>query len=149
MKRFYVILFVVFFVSGFENCATIVSTTKQDIKFNSTPIGATVVVGGQQYVTPITVKLKRNSSYKVTFTKEGYEPITYDISQKMNGWLVGNILFGGIIGIAVDFGTGAAYNLNPSEVNAVLTEKNVQEIGFKVKINNKVYDMVVLDKTTQ
>lgn len=42
--------------------------------------------------------------------------------QTQNGWIWGNILVGGIIGLAIDFGTGAAYKLTPQEVNVALQE---------------------------
>ncbi len=33
---------------------------------------------------------------------EGYEPIEIDRDKNLNGWFIGNLLIGGVIGIAVD-----------------------------------------------
>ena len=38
----------------------------------------------------------------------------------MSGWVWGNILFGGIIGLIVDASTGAMYKLTPEQVEASL-----------------------------
>ena len=42
--------------------------------------------------------------------------------QKFNAWYLGNILFGGIIGLVIDPITGAIYNLTPKQINAQLAQ---------------------------
>jgi hypothetical protein len=60
----------------------------------------------------------------VKIQKEGFEPVEVQIGSKIHGAggtaLAGNIIFGGLIGVAVDAGTGAAYDLVPNPVNVKL-----------------------------
>lgn len=103
------------------SCATIVSGSKQTINFNSTPTNATVVVDGQEIgKTPLQTKLERKHDHNVEIKLDGYK--TYNVAMKktFNEWYIGNILFGGIIGLVVDPITGAIYRLTPKEVNAEL-----------------------------
>lgn len=38
----------------------------------------------------------------------------------MNGWVWGNLAFGGIVGVAIDIADGAAKNLSPNAINVQL-----------------------------
>lgn len=49
----------------------------------------------------------------------------------MDGWLFGNLLFGGIIGIIIDFANGSAYKLTPAEVDVVFGETGASLKRFK------------------
>jgi hypothetical protein len=40
------------------------------------------------------------------------------LTKKFNAWYLGNIIFGGLIGIVIDPITGAIYELSPDQVNA-------------------------------
>jgi len=78
---------------------------------------------------PTTLMLKSgngyfcSAKYMLEFKKEGYEPQTVMLVANMNGWYMGNMLFGGLIGFfIVDPLTGAMYELPPS-VFASLPEK--------------------------
>ncbi|WP_236761390.1 hypothetical protein [Acinetobacter junii] len=78
---------------------------------------------------PVTINLKRGAGffkpekYQVTFEKEGFETKTINISSSINGWYVGNILFGGWIGLLiVDPATGAMYTLDSKNSNVVLND---------------------------
>jgi hypothetical protein len=37
------------------------------------------------------------------------------ITKTVNGWVFGNILIGGLIGIAIDAATGSMFSLRPSD----------------------------------
>ena len=103
------------------SCATIVSGSRQIVKFNSTPSRASVFINGKEMgITPFAPKLKRNENYKVSIKLEGYHPYEVELTKKFNEWYIGNILFGGIIGLVIDPITGAVYKLTPKEVNAEL-----------------------------
>ena len=127
------------------SCATIIHGTKQSISLNSVPSGANVTRQGAHIgTTPAIVELPRNSTNVVlTFEKDGYEPIEIILNRKVDGWIVGNIVFGGIIGLAVDFISGGAYKLSPAEVNAALTELKAQ--GFDVNEHSMDNMLVVVD----
>jgi hypothetical protein len=102
-------------------CATIMHGTSQQIGINSQPTGATVVVDSQSLgVTPIVAKLARNKVHRVTVTMPGYQPFEMVTTRKTSGWVWGNIVFGGLIGLAVDAGTGGLYDVRPDQVAAQL-----------------------------
>lgn len=114
-------------------CATIMHGTSQDVSVNSVPTGAKVIVKGvHMATTPAVVKLSRKESNIVLrFEKEGYEPVEVILNRSVDGWIAGNIVFGGLIGLAVDFINGAAYKLSPSEVNAAMTELREQGMNLQ------------------
>ena len=57
--------------------------------------------------------------------KEGYEPVTVVLKKGLNGWVWGNILVGGIIGLIIDVATGATSKFVPSEVEVKLMQKKL------------------------
>ncbi len=110
-------------------CATIVSGTTQNIAVSSKPGGATITVepGDHQTVTPANLELKRDGGpYRITISHEGYEPYKVTLKTSANGWLWGNLLLGGLIGIIVDSSTGAGTKLSPEEVNANLIKAGIE-----------------------
>ena len=46
--------------------------------------------------------------------------MTVRLRSTSNGWVFGNVLLGGIMGLLIDYGTGAAYTLTPDNVDAHL-----------------------------
>jgi hypothetical protein len=44
-------------------------------------------------------------------------------TRKVSGWVWGNIVFGGLIGLAVDAITGGLYNVNPDQVSGTLVKR--------------------------
>lgn len=105
-------------------CAAIIHGSMQKVPVSSSPAGATVTVNGQQTTTPGVFTLERKrKEYTLVFEKEGYKPVQVKLVRSVDGWVWGNIIFGGLIGLAVDFGTGSAYKLNPEAVSVVLSEK--------------------------
>lgn len=102
-------------------CATIVQGSNQDIAVNSTPAGASVTVDGQPMgTTPATLKLSRGNAHTLRLDLAGYAPYEMQLERKMSGWVWGNIVFGGIVGVIVDASTGAMYRLSPGTVDAAL-----------------------------
>jgi uncharacterized protein YceK len=102
-----------------SGCATIISGTTQDIAFSSVPTKANVKLNdGAQTVTPGKLTLKRKEHYTATFTKESFPDRQAEIKPDRMGnwWVLGNILFGGIIGIVVDIISGAQHHLAPEHV---------------------------------
>ncbi|MFQ5551997.1 MAG: hypothetical protein ACE5FJ_12255, partial [Gemmatimonadales bacterium] len=71
-------------------------------------------------VTPSTVRLPRKNEYQIEITLDGYETETVVLTKSLNGWVWGNLLFGWIIGFAIDFVTGSAYKLEPAFVQVSL-----------------------------
>jgi len=120
------LLLVALFLSG---CATIISGQHQDIAISSSPAQAQVkvertgnnaMITAWEGTTPASLSLRRKYSYLLTLTLDGYQPVEMGLENGMNGWVWGNLLFGGIIGLIVDFSNGAAKTLEPDEIDVQL-----------------------------
>lgn len=113
------------------SCASIIHGSKQSVTFQTNPAGATVEVFDGMGVsygvcdTPCSLDLKRKREYKIKISKPGYASAEMVIQKKSDGWIWGNILFGGVIGLIVDFTTGAAYKLDPSALHVTLSEESI------------------------
>ena len=139
------ILSVAVLVSG---CASIVSKSSYPVAITSSPDQAEFIItdksGAKVYsgVTPTTVTLKsgcgffKSEEYKVTFKKDGFDPQTTTISSTMDGWYLGNILIGGLIGILiVDPATGAMWKLPETVASTLHEHKSANnEAGKKLKV---------------
>lgn len=105
------------------SCCSIMRGSTQDVGIASNPAGATVTINGEQKgVTPTTVKLDRDKEYSVLLTKEGYEPYGATLTHSLSGWVWGNVFIGGLVGLAIDAGTGSMYNISPENVQAEMTQ---------------------------
>ncbi len=104
-----------------SSCATIISGSTQKIKVTSVPDAVTVTAepGAYRVQTPAELTLPRlNWPYTVKFEKDGYEPVEFKLERGTNGWVWGNILIGGLIGIIVDYNNGSAHKLSPDKLHA-------------------------------
>jgi len=109
-------------VGGLAACATIMQGTTQTVGISSSPPGARVTVDAVQMgVTPLMTKLTRKDNHIVRLELEGYEPFAMTLTRGLSGWVAGNIVFGGLIGLAIDAISGAMYKLTPDQVSATLT----------------------------
>jgi hypothetical protein len=104
-------------VLGGSGCATIVSGRTEMIRFESMPTGATAYIDNTKtYTTPAAVELSRQTNHRVEFSKPGYVPVNRQVLRASNPWLWGNLLIGGIIGLIIDYNTGASNDLEPDLV---------------------------------
>ena len=113
------------------NCASIFKGSSADVRVNSTPSGAEIFINGiDRGTTPQTMSLKRNKDYVLTFKKEGYEDLNFEIHKKFDvgTTVVGNIFSWGLLGILVDLGTGAAFSLTPADIEANM--EALQQAGY-------------------
>ncbi|MEM7506344.1 MAG: hypothetical protein AAF415_06335 [Pseudomonadota bacterium] len=108
-------------------CATITSGTTQNIAVNTTPTEASCTLTREGQViaevnpTPASVEVDRTrQDILVTCDKEGFETGESVLVSGTEGSTYGNILAGGLIGAAIDQGSGAV-NKYPSAANVVLT----------------------------
>ncbi len=108
------------------NCATVVDGTDQNVLVTSEPTGAACMLsrdGGQisaVAATPGNVNLdKSKDPITVACAKDGHLDTTATLKSGFRGTTFGNILLGGIIGVAIDAGSGAM-NEYPSSITVYL-----------------------------
>jgi hypothetical protein len=129
---FLVLMAVAFLSLG--GCASIVSDSDYPVSISSQPDQADFTIKNRDGVTifsgktPSTVSLKagagffKGENYVVSFKKDGCTPYIAEIKRDLDGWYVGNILFGGLIGwLIVDPATGAMWKLNNLHVDMETT----------------------------
>ena len=115
------VIIAIVFVISLISCALIVHGTFQDIGINSSPSGAKVLIDNSEYgKTPVIAKLSRKIDHIIAIDLEGYEPYEITLTRKVDSWVIGNIVFGGLIGLAVDAAAGSMYKLTPEQVSAEL-----------------------------
>jgi len=126
LKKAIIFLTLVSFAFTVVGCCTIVSGRNQQLPVISTPSGAKVIVNGVQQQSPCTLVLDRKQPlYQVRVEKEGYEPVEITLRKGVNGWIWGNILFGGIIGLIIDVCTGSVNKFTPTELEVNLAKQKL------------------------
>ena len=104
------------------SCASIVSGTTTKIAINSQPVGAKIksngIIIGE---TPTTIEISNKVTGAIAIEKQGYKTSYIPLKKSLNGWLWGNIVFGGVIGLVVDLAAGGAYDIdNDKAITRVL-----------------------------
>lgn len=124
-------------VVSISGCASIVGKSQYPVAVSSTPSGATVVIknkaGMEIYKaqTPTIVTLGSSAGffspakYTLEFNKDGYQPSTASMNGSVSGWYLGNIIFGGLLGLLiVDPATGAMWKLGDSVNSNLIQDSN-------------------------
>lgn len=113
-------------VAAVSGCATITKGTDQNVTVQSIPSGAECELRRDGKVigivnpTPGTVNVhKSQANIAVTCRQDGYQDSSATLSSELQGMTFGNILFGGIIGAAIDAGSGAMHKY-PDSVNIAM-----------------------------
>lgn len=97
-----------------SGCATMIRGTSEQLQITSTPNGAHATLSnGQRCTTPCNMKLKRNQSVVITYSKPGCKSTQLSVYPTLAG---AGVILGGI----VDYGDGAVYNLTPNPANVML-----------------------------
>lgn len=114
----------------FSSCATLFTKSSKDVSFKGLP--GTVLTDESQ-ATPLgviqdngftTVSMKKQLAKKVVkASKGGYEPQNFIVPTKVEGAFWGNILLGGIPGMAVDAATGKMKTYKKDIVDVTLRNK--------------------------
>lgn len=149
MKIFRVTLVPVFMLS-LISCATIVSKSTYPVSVQSNPSGLSFTVTNKagtvvhQGTTPSTVSLASGAgffkaqSYRINVMKGSKVVGTTSLTAEMDGWYLGNILFGGLIGLLiVDPASGAMYALpKQTTVNVAssIALKVTEPSGFQIAL---------------
>lgn len=108
----------------FCSCASIINTSRQYVPITSNPPGATVSLNGKEFgKTPTGINMKRkNKEHILNLTLDGYEPYQTNLVRVVDGWIIGNIVIGGLIGLGIDAISGGMYHLNPKRIDIPLKQ---------------------------
>lgn len=136
MKRILTTLLLLGVSLVLSGCATILSKNKYPLAINSTPSEARITVkdingvGVYSGTTPSVILLRsgagffKKAFYTITFEKEGYETRTIPVHFDFDPWYIGNIAFGGVLGLlVVDPATGAMWKLHLRGIDETLYRK--------------------------
>lgn len=107
-----------------SGCATITRGSSQAFTVESNPSEADVRLStGETCSTPCTLRLKRKRQFVVTVSKEGYQTQEARVHGKVkpgSAAILGNAAIGGLIGAAVDVGSGSLLSLSPNWLKVTL-----------------------------
>lgn len=130
-----------------SGCATIVKGTDQTITVATDPAGATCTLErdgttiGVVNPTPGSVNIdKSKDRITINCEKDGFEQSTGSLSAKFQGMTFGNILFGGLIGVAIDAGSGAMSEY-PDSLDVILIPTSFATIADR----DAFYDRIRAD----
>jgi hypothetical protein len=120
-------------------CATIVHSGPRAISVASTPAGAKVSIYDRSnalvetnttpFIAQLPTKYKYFSgqAYRLVFEMPAYATAEVRLESKVSGWYLGNLVFGGLLGmLVVDPLTGAMYNLTPDKIEQHLTASQAE-----------------------
>lgn len=93
---------------------------------------------GYTCITPCTLQAGRKDEFTVVFTKPGYHtaeiPVITRVAPGGAVGFAGNVLVGGLVGMAADAATGAALEHFPNPVTVTLTPLKKGEPDSVIKI---------------
>jgi hypothetical protein len=120
-------------------CASVISGREADIAIKTNPPRAHVMIQNEKgetvanAMTPTKVSLKRSNGifkkaprYSAVIQKQGYQTAKVKIDPKLNPWVFGNVVLGGVIGLAADSATGAIWNYKPNDIDQSLAPISTQ-----------------------
>lgn len=108
-------------------CATVTRGTTEQVTVTSEPSGASAVtsIGHSCPATPCTFEVSRKAEFITTFKKDGYEDQQIPVQTRVSGGgaagFAGNVIIGGVVGMAADAATGATLEHYPNPVHAIMT----------------------------
>ncbi|WP_224995478.1 hypothetical protein [Cesiribacter sp. SM1] len=115
------------------SCASIFSKSTYPVTINTTPQNVNITISDArgmvvyQGMTPATLPLDASSGYfkpafyEVSLSQHGYQPQTFVIEAKIDGWYFGNIAIGGFLGmLVIDPLTGAMWRIPSQYYNFTL-----------------------------
>lgn len=123
-------------------CGTIIHGTTQEVGISSSPTGASVKIDGQgSSATPFVAHLSRKQGHIIHIESPGYAPADLTITRGTSGWAWGNLVFGGLIGLAVDAISGGLYKLTPDQLTTTLANQRTSVAPTK----DGIYIVLVRD----
>ena len=120
-------------------CATILQPGPDRIPVDSSPLKGAKIYLDDLLVgaTPTVIWVPRSSECVIRIELEGYETVTVDRDKNLNGWFLGNILIGGVIGITVDLiaHNQGGYSEQPISVELKATTANGAILNHIIQLN--------------
>jgi hypothetical protein len=116
-------------------CASIVSDNDSTTYIATEPKNAQCELQGsgfrREVATPASISLPADAApISVTCEAAGFRQTSKDMDTSADGWIVGNILFGGIVGIAIDAARGAGQKY-PEEFTVVLEPGSFESLSAR------------------
>ncbi len=103
-----------------QSCATIMGSPDQ-VPIASDPPGAVIIHRNSQVgMTPATITIPKGEDATVTLRRDGFHDQLVEVGRSLNGWIFGNILFGGPVGIVIDIASGASSRLDAAPISIPL-----------------------------
>ena len=122
-----------------SSCATILTGTRDTIRFDSNPKGAIVYLDGLEVCkTPCSTSVKRSISEKFAEIKlDGYETRVISLDRKFNAVSIINLT--GILGWGIDAATGALMKYDRKSYDIKLDKEKRTSLNnpTKIEINTK------------
>jgi len=120
----------VLIVAVLPGCATITKGSSQTVTIDTKPPGATCTLtrGGKRFAivnpTPGAISVEKSSdAISLSCTKDGYLESAGTLESSFQAMTFGNILFGGLIGVAVDAASGAMHEYQPLVTITLIPEE--------------------------
>lgn len=109
-------------------CTTVTRGTSESYAIETEPAGAQAKVtdarGTLQCTTPCSLKVKRRGNLHVVIAKDGFETVDTSVASSVDGagaaGMAGNVVLGGLIGAAIDAGSGAMHSHKPNPLRVVM-----------------------------
>ncbi|MCB5205373.1 translation initiation factor 2 [Neorhizobium sp. T786] len=111
--------------SALASCGTITRGTSEVVIIRAEPDDAKITTSlGHVCKSPCKVDVSRKTEFTAYAEKPGYKRGSHEIKTKASGKgaasMAGNVLIGGVIGLATDAATGAALDHYPNPATIVL-----------------------------
>jgi hypothetical protein len=99
-------------------CASIVSDNTSTTYLDTDPEKARCELHGQDFKrvveTPNSISLPAKAApLTISCSADGYKTASGNLDTEMDGWIFGNLIFGGIVGVVVDVARGAGQKFPP------------------------------------
>jgi hypothetical protein len=113
-------------VALLQGCAAILGSKTADVAAVSEPPGAEIYLDGVRAgVTPDTITVESKKSHTMTFRAPGYREESCRLTSSVDGgWIILDVLLGGLVGVIVDAATGEWNELSDKSCNLALTPDN-------------------------
>ena len=120
------------------SCASIMTGSTDTVSVVSVPSGAYFSTNtGVRGYTPMNVSVPASQDLVVDLRLKGYESQSVVVESRMSGWIFGNLIFGGLIGIAIDaVNPDSRTHDSQVQVQLVKAEGPVEDVGAQEQVTN-------------